>query len=148
MKGTRNQVRRDSKSRMYNEVAPWGLLSGLVNLFFCLPLVLWLQASVYSVPAPAFVCIRWWMCLRAFNFAWSVVSLDHTSSLRACSLHGPGIPAHRCTGSEQPCLQLGPCLGGISCLWTKPLSHPGQVCQSLQHTYFLKVKPSHRKSNH
>lgn len=137
MKRTRKWVGEDSQSRVYEKVAPWGLLSCLLT---CVSLssVLWLQASAAMssrLRLCAYVGVRACWLSTLPDWCLGCLSPDPPGSLRGHSLHGPGVPADRSSWTQSPCLQLGPCLGGISCLWAQPLLHPGKVCQSSLHTY-------------
>lgn len=130
MKRTRKQVEGDSESRVYDKVAPWGLLSCLLTFVsLCHRYCGCKQVSAMCVCA--YVGVRTLGLSTSRDWCLGCMSPDPTGSLRARSLHGPGVPADRCSWTRQ----LGLGLGGISCLWVQPLSRPGKVCQSSLHTY-------------
>lgn len=135
MKRTRKRVEGDSESRVYDKVAPWGLLSCLLT---CVSLCHRFCGCehVSAMFARLRLCAYVGVCACGHSMLpdWCLgcLSPDPTGSLRGRSLHGPGIPADLSSWTRQPCLQFGPCLGGISCLWAQPPSHPGKVCQSSQ----------------
>lgn len=137
MKGTLKQVEGDSESRVYDKVAPWGLLSCLLtSVSLCHGFCGCEQVSALSARLRlcAYVIVRAHGLSTLPDCFLGCLSPDPTGSLRGCSLHGPGVPADRSSRTRRPCLQLEPCLGGISCLWAQPLSHPGKVCQSSLHS--------------
>lgn len=138
MKRTWKQVEGDSESRVYDKVVPWGLLSCLltsVSLYHRFCGCEQVSAMSTRLRLCAYVGVRARRLSTSPDWCLGCLSPDSTGSLRGRSLHGPGIPADRSTWTRWPCLQLGPCLGGISCLWAQPLSHPGKVCQSSLHRY-------------
>lgn len=131
---------------MYDKVAPWGLLSCLLtSVSLCHGFCGCEQVSALSARLRlyAYVIVRAHGLSTSPDCFLGCLSPDPTGSLRGCSVHGNGVPADRSSRTRRPCLQLGPCLGGISCLWTQPLSHPGKVCQSSLHSYKM-INSNHK----